>query len=1331
MITSLGGTSLWTSGLGVPADLSAVNGIKIVGSNNTYETTVTLTFDSDNRDSGTITFGTRPGEIQVLTQFNLVTIVDSVTSNHTVTGVNGETGLITFTPALVGDLQSPTFFETLHTYVTDANGLEDIRYNADNKLLAGATYQGEFNDNNGFNVCYLRGVNVSSLGNGDGTFTIPRLYTDNNDIVGSQLDDWFVYRRRNGFRPAFRNIAFNDSEVVEAIQFDPILDLYWESNTVEGIKVFTDAIDVIKNDIEKGVEVSNGTVSIETVANSNGIPNNHNSIYRRIELADNEQLITGTKTAYGGRSSKFARVFDLDNPIQDNLAVLNPSTGLTLLIRNSLFKGTGASTINGYNVGDNLCEIDVVGTESLEIDIEGNAGGTGIRLTQGGNAFLSLNNSTWNAESVSSAITNNLLSSNITTIGNQTYQGGCLLSNTTLTTAAGDITCDAALQGTTSTIDLDAGTLTASGATTFIVNSTIDVDTIAMGSTFGINDSTIISNFITGGALSMANNSRLEIFNDVVLSGTMDDSVIIADGRLQLTGDTDSMTITGFDGNEVVVLDGTSLNDIVENTGNISINANTTGSRFGTLSNPAGSITFAANISILDTDAYSGGTITLANTVGSSNNGSNSIFNASTITQPQTTGNSITRCNLTGTNVTVVNATDCIMDGSTTNTVVGDSLRNVWLHDGRVNPGAGVTTPTSTEDTITVNGVDLRLTGNIVDLRVGSGIRAGYIATLNNFTDGIVDCEQLFVDKDINGSTIDTYQLNSTDFPGNDVITSNITIGKLLSTDADQPTSQIRDNVSSSISLRHNTRLNLEGTQQDSTSASTSGPTDTNTAQVEFGKPVLGGFLTDITILSAATSDSTDWSPISFDNVDIDATNTGRIRFQSTGDVNILRGPQHTGGVSDFDQSSSALQAWKEDSPGFVNLDFVGSDGSIAPIPIADVNETNGWSTLIVDQRAADGGKVWKLIRGTETSESDVYNVRAEAWNFLENEEIVTDVSVSNAIGSTVDLTLPASYGARPTGAGDATTPNAEVQAYYDQAPWNIELPLRPFTITFTRGGIGRMEVHYRGLDGVMSTKYIAYGQPAFTTITLDETEVAVNSTVVSTVSSADSNGLGVGLTETLIEGETLNIEISGNNLKGSSFSRPFSTAQAAARYNNATLTGAEFSQKIYLSGQHLMPEEVSEAALSQIWLEGMCNETQTANSAPMHVLLRQENADETVTNAAYWFGAQQNRFEYNEQKMSFTSTTSNATDQDRACSFMLHTGTSATADIAQNIATLANEYFSIFTVPTSISAGEISTLVIEDIKDFGNDVAIEVKKASLGIPSATKIYPNSGSLKE
>ena len=243
-----------------------------------------------------------------------------------------------------------------------------------------------------------------------------------------------------------------------------------------------------------------------------------------------------------------------------------------------------------------------------------------------GTAVLILANSSWNADSLDLQVPANILATTITTVGNQEYEGDTNLQSSTLTTAAGDVTFDAVEQATTSTIDLDAGTLTVVGAATFIAESSIDVDTVAMGTSFLLNDSTMITNFITGGALSMANGSRLEIFNDVVLSGTMDDSTIIADGRLQLTGDTTAMAITGFDGNEVVVLDGTSLNDIVENTGNISINANTDGSRFGTLNNPAGSITFAAGISILDTDAYSGGTITLANTVGSSNNGSNSTY---------------------------------------------------------------------------------------------------------------------------------------------------------------------------------------------------------------------------------------------------------------------------------------------------------------------------------------------------------------------------------------------------------------------------------------------------------------------------------------------------------------------------------------------------------------------------------------------------------------------------------------------------------------------------------------------------------------------------------
>ena len=86
------------------------------------------------------------------------------------------------------------------------------------------------------------------------------------------------------------------------------------------------------------------------------------------------------------------------------------------------------------------------------------------------------------------------------------------------------------------------------------------------------------------------------------------------------------------------------------------------------------------------------------------------------------------------------------MDGSTTNTVVGHSVRNVWLHEGRIINGAGVSTSSSTEDTITVNGVGLRVTGgDFTDLRVGSGIRAGYIATLHNFVDGIVDCDTIIL----------------------------------------------------------------------------------------------------------------------------------------------------------------------------------------------------------------------------------------------------------------------------------------------------------------------------------------------------------------------------------------------------------------------------------------------------------------------------------------------------------------------------------------------------------------------------------------------------------
>ena len=1288
-ITSLGETSLWTSGLPLPADLSAVNGVQIVGSGNTYETTVTLTFDSDNRDSGTITFGTRPGEIQVLTQFNLVDIVDSVTSNHTVTGVNGETGVITFTPALVGDLQSPTFFETFHTYVTNSNGLEDIRYNADNQLFAGPTYQGEFNDNNGFNVCYLRGVNVSSLGNGlDGSFTIPRLYTDNDDIAGSQLNDYFVYRRRNGFRPAFRNITFNDGEVVEAIQFDPILDPYWESNTVEGIKIFTDAIDVIKSTTNGGVEISSGTVSIETVANSNGIPNNHNSIYRRFELSDNEQLVGGTKTAYSGRSSKFSRVLDLDNPVQGNLAVLNETIGLTLLLKENLLKGTGAeaTTILGYNVGDNIFRLDVAGARQLQMDVVGNSGGDGIVVENGGSGVLILADSSWNADSLDLQVPANILASTITTVGNQEYEGNTNLQSSTLTTAAGDVTFDAVEQATGSTIDLDAGTLTVVGDATFIAASSIDVDTVAMGTSFLLNDSTMITNFITGGALSMANSSRLEVFNDSTLSGTMADSVIITDGNLTLTGSTTSMNITGFDGDENIGLGGTADGDVLNNVGDV---------------------TYEADAHVTNNTITAAGTITLPNEV-TGPLGSNSIFTAGvSIAQPSTTGNKIDRCNLIAPSVTVTNATDCLMDGTNTNIIIGASLRNVWLHDGRVNSGAGVTSPTSTEDTINANGADLRLTGNITDLSVGSGIRAGYIATLNNFTDGVVDCEQLFVDKDITGSTIDTYQLNSTDFPGNDTITSNITIGKLLSTDADQPTSVIEDNISSSISLRHNTRLNLEGTQAASTAASISGPTDTNTAIVEFGKPTEGGFLTDLTVLNAPTDDNINWVANGFDNVDMEATNVGRLRFQASGDVNITKGPQPSGTVSDFDQSSSATQAWKEDSPGFVNLDWVGAI-AVAPIPTSQVILSNGWSTLIVDQKQA-GGEIWKVIRGTETSETGVYNVRAEVHTTAQ-----TTVSVSNNSGSNVIISTPSSFSDKPSGAGDATAPSTEVQAYYASAPWSINLPIDPFTIVVTKPGLGRMEVAYQTLDGQTAYKVSPTGSTD--DLQFDETEVQVFSDITWTYSFASGGTASFGIDTLTIENTDLTIQ---PNPQGGLYS---GVSTGSGTFISSAFSGSTLD----LVGNDLNMVRTPEAKLNQLWLEGMAPSTNTstdeADLLPLHRMMRLEGNDA-------FFAFEQAIFRYESTKMTFDSTSAVA-DAEEVLSFMRSIDTpSIEPQKASNNAT-PSDYVSITQLPLVVSAAEIGGIVIEDVERSLNDLTNDVLgDVAFGIPPEEP-YPGSGSLK-
>ena len=164
--------------------------------------------------------------------------------------------------------------------------------------------------------------------------------------------------------------------------------------------------------------------------------------------------------------------------------------------------------------------------------------------------------------------------------------------------------------------------------------------------------------------------------------------------------------------------------------------------------------------------------------------------------------------------------------------------------------------------------------------------------------------------------------------------------------------------------------------------------------------------------------------------------------------------------------------------------------------------------------------------------------------------------------------------------------------------------------------------------------------------------------------------------------------------MKSGSFDRPLSTADAAARFNSATTTGTVSNKKLFLSGSMLDAEEQSEPALSQIWLEGMCNITQTTEgSALIEIIIQQSNAN--------FFGFQQQRFTYNEQRVSFTSTTAVSDSTEENSSFMLHTGTSSTAQEAQNIATLANEFFGINTVPSVTFTSPDDIRAILDARDL------------------------------
>ena len=500
----------------------------------------------------------------------------------------------------------------------------------------------------------------------------------------------------------------------------------------------------------------------------------------------------------------------------------------------------------------------------------------------------------------------------------------------------------------------------------------------------------------------------------------------------------------------------------------------------------------------------------------------------------------------------------------------------------------------------------------------------------------------------------------------------------------------------------------LKELKQASTSASISGPTGTNTASVTFGSPVLGGFLTDLTLLDVPTSDTIDWSPNAFDNVILDCTNTGRIRFDSSGTATIARGPQPSGTVSDFSKSSVAQQAWKEDSPGFVNLDWIGAI-AVAPIPIAEVTLANGWEYLIVDQ-TGEGGSIWKIIKGEETSTPDVYNLRAEIHNSAD-----TVVSISNAGGSNVQFTedFPASYGNKPTGAGGITE-SSILTAYYNQAPWSIVLPTEPFEITVVKPGLGRLEVEYTPLGGANEYKVSPSGSSD--NLTFNETEILPNSTVTWTYSFADDGIGSFGIADVDISNVNQTITVI-----------PTGGGYSTASTGSGTFVSASFSgSTLDLIGTNLNMIGTPEALLSRLWLEGIAFDNATsvleADLAPLHRMMRLEG------NTSF-FGFETAIFRYNSTLMTFDSTTAMA-GMEEVLSFMRSIDLPAMPQMASNNAT-PSEFVSITQLPLLVSAVEIGGIVIEDVEKSLNDLTNNVLgDVAFGIPPEEP-YPGSGSLKE
>ena len=618
----------------------------------------------------------------------------------------------------VGDQQHPWAAGVM---VGNTLGLADTHLNGVNNYASGDGWGSTVNARDGLGLSFLVGQPATN---------------DNQP----NITDWFVYNRRDGFRPAFTTKSFADSldSYQDGQELVTRLDPYWQGTTTAELDaLITTALSVV--------------APVYTLAGNKIVvkfSGDHNDFYRRLEAYENIGSILGAgisdetrATHADGTNARFHRFIDKDVQVTPTslMNISDYNVGWELLGNTN--RSTALNGILGYELGNSTLEINSTAKHNLEVTLRCGA------ITVIGSGFNFVNSDVI----TSAAYTNNddidsttfitpvftttgdvKNVSNITTTGNTTAND---VSDSVLT-VGGDATVNN-VSGSVLNVDVDTAANDISSST---INVTGDVTANDVSSDSALNvTGNVTSSDVSDSALNVTgdantsdvSNSTVDVAGDFTASD-------VSNSTLNVTGDA---TVTATDGTAFDVKGKLVATSMANATGSISLD----------LTSPTVDASVLTADSLTATTSVTGGSvITLENgfTVGVLNgstinfkDGTGTVSGDSTSGFINSTGSSVHSLNVAG------NCQSCEITGDNLDVNINSAVFNngsVGTADNPVNDcdfslatdlvnGADVFSKGSVTLSDNVNSAFVKASG------VGSSITQPSGATVNSELDALAN----------------------------------------------------------------------------------------------------------------------------------------------------------------------------------------------------------------------------------------------------------------------------------------------------------------------------------------------------------------------------------------------------------------------------------------------------------------------------------------------------------------------------------------------------------------------------------------------------------------